>query len=185
MVRGSRSRGETDWSAFCIGRLIDLTFVIRNTCHTENTDTVADPGFPRGGANPKSRESTYYPAKFTWKLHENEENYTEGGGRASKLFLCKSAAANLSQYKVTWDTILTWIIISKSCIAFSQALQSYLLLDKYHCYFSYIYLIFNKNWRIVCNLFGGCCMSQLEAEFLSWVWIQTTGDFLIAASFPP
>ena len=32
--------------------------------------------FP-GGTNPKSGVSTYYLAKFSRKLHENEENWTE------------------------------------------------------------------------------------------------------------
>ena len=39
----------------------------------------ADPGFPWGGANTKG--VTYYSAKFSWKLHGNEENLTEGQGR--------------------------------------------------------------------------------------------------------
>ena len=42
-------------------------------------------GGGRGGA------PTYYLAKLTRKLHENEENWTEGKGGASKILLCKSA----------------------------------------------------------------------------------------------
>ena len=38
---------------------------------------MEDPGFLKsGGANPKGRVSTYYMAKFSQKLHENEENMT-------------------------------------------------------------------------------------------------------------
>ena len=43
--------------------------------------TVADPGFPRGGgANPKGGVPTYYLAKFSRKLHENEEILGQRGG---------------------------------------------------------------------------------------------------------
>ena len=46
---------------------------------------VADPGFPRrGGANPRGggRQHTIL-TNFSQKLHENEENLTQRGGRAS------------------------------------------------------------------------------------------------------
>ena len=61
--------------------------------------TVADPGFPRGGgANSRGRggEPTYDFAKFSKKLHEIERIWTPvggGGGRASKILLCRSATA--------------------------------------------------------------------------------------------
>ena len=36
--------------------------------------SVADPGFPRGGgAKPRGGAPTYYLANFSQKLHENEE----------------------------------------------------------------------------------------------------------------
>ena len=54
--------------------------------------TVADPGFPRGGgANSPGGASTYDFAKFSQKLHEIERIWTPRGGRASKIFLCRSA----------------------------------------------------------------------------------------------
>ena len=47
-------------------------------------NAVADPGFPRrGGANPREGAPTYYLTNFSQKLHENEENFTQRGGRAS------------------------------------------------------------------------------------------------------
>ena len=47
-----------------------------------NADSVADPGFPRGGgANPPGRRvSTYDFAKCSQKLHEIERIWTGGGG---------------------------------------------------------------------------------------------------------
>ena len=47
---------------------------------------MADPGFPRGGsANPKGGGGapTYDLAKFSRKLHENEEILGRGGARPS------------------------------------------------------------------------------------------------------
>ena len=47
-----------------------------------NTSSVADPGFPRGGgANPTrwGGAQTYYLAKFSQKLHENEEILSQRG----------------------------------------------------------------------------------------------------------
>ena len=47
----------------------------------QNPATVADPGFPRGGgANHKGGAPTYYLAKFSRKLHENEEILGQRGG---------------------------------------------------------------------------------------------------------
>ena len=41
---------------------------------TKLLNTVADPGFPRGGGtNPKGGVPTYYLINFSRKLHENEE----------------------------------------------------------------------------------------------------------------
>ena len=48
---------------------------------------------------------TYYLAKFRQKLHENEENWTEGGGTASKILLCRSAPGKVGK-KLTWDLSL-------------------------------------------------------------------------------
>ena len=50
---------------------------------------AADPEFPRGGAKPKGGTPTYYFAKNFRKLHENEENCTEG----FKMLLYRSATA--------------------------------------------------------------------------------------------
>ena len=48
-------------------------------------NSVADPGFPRGGgANRKGGAPTYYLANFSRKLHENEE-ILGGGGVPVKL----------------------------------------------------------------------------------------------------
>ena len=61
------------------------------------TFTSVDPGFPRGGtvgAKPKGGAPTYYLAKFGQKLHENEENWTEGD--AFKILLCRSATVYVS-----------------------------------------------------------------------------------------
>ena len=41
---------------------------------------VADPGIPRGGANPRPGALTYYSTNFPLKLHENEE-ILAGGAR--------------------------------------------------------------------------------------------------------
>ena len=59
---------------------------------------VADPGFPRGGgANSPGGGGgapTYDFAKISQKLHEIERIWTpRGGGRASKILLCRSATA--------------------------------------------------------------------------------------------
>ena len=43
--------------------------------------TVADPGFPRGGANPRRRSQHITCHTFCLKLHENERNWTERGRR--------------------------------------------------------------------------------------------------------
>ena len=53
-----------------------------------NVNPVADPGFPGGrGAreSPTSevRVKNYYLANFLRKLHENERNWTGGGGEYS------------------------------------------------------------------------------------------------------
>ena len=48
-------------------------------------NTVADPGFPRGGgANSPGGAPTYEIAKFSEKLHEIERIWTPGGGRVSR-----------------------------------------------------------------------------------------------------
>ena len=54
---------------------------------------VADPGFPRGGgANSPGGAPTYDFVKISQKLHEIERIWTPGGGgRASKILLCRSA----------------------------------------------------------------------------------------------
>ena len=39
-----------------------------------------DPGFPRVASTRKAGTPTYYLAKISWKLHENEEKLT-GGAR--------------------------------------------------------------------------------------------------------
>ena len=36
---------------------------------------------PKGAPTPKVGEPTYYLAKYSWKLHENEENWAEKRGR--------------------------------------------------------------------------------------------------------
>ena len=41
---------------------------------------VSDPVFPRGGANPKWGTPTYYSAKFSRTLPENENNGPRRGG---------------------------------------------------------------------------------------------------------
>ena len=52
---------------------------------------MADPGFPRGGgANSPGGAPTYDFAKISQKLHEIERICTPGGGRASKILLCRS-----------------------------------------------------------------------------------------------
>ena len=55
---------------------------------------VADLGFPRGGGtnSPGGGAPTYDFAKFSQKLHEIERIWAPGGGgRASKILLCRSA----------------------------------------------------------------------------------------------
>ena len=42
--------------------------------------------FQNGGAKTKARAPTYYLAKFRRKLHENEENLTEGRGTRTKFY---------------------------------------------------------------------------------------------------
>ena len=49
--------------------------------------SVADPGFPRGGgANPPGGAPTYDFAKFSQKLHEIERIWTPRGGGARPKF---------------------------------------------------------------------------------------------------
>ena len=43
----------------------------------------------QGGVN-LNEEATYYLAKFSWKLHENEENWAKRVG-TSNMCLCRSA----------------------------------------------------------------------------------------------
>ena len=43
---------------------------------------MADPGFPRGGANPRGWDANYL-TNFSRKLHENEEILARGSGHAS------------------------------------------------------------------------------------------------------
>ena len=46
------------------------------------------------GAKLKCSMPTHYLAKFSWKLHENEENFTEmTEGHSSKMLLCRPATA--------------------------------------------------------------------------------------------
>ena len=53
-------------------------------CPPPTTSSVADPGFPRGGApTPEGGAPTYYLANFSRKLHENKEILGPRGGRAS------------------------------------------------------------------------------------------------------
>ena len=59
--------------------------------------SVADPGFPRGGAPTHQGAPTYDFAKISQKLHEIERIWTPGGGRASKILLCRSATAPMTQ----------------------------------------------------------------------------------------
>ena len=49
-------------------------------CETHTTFSVADPGFPRGGAPTLRGAPTYDFAKFSQKLHEIERIWTRGGG---------------------------------------------------------------------------------------------------------
>ena len=56
------------------------------------TETVADPGFPRGGgANPQGGAPRYDFIKFSQKLHEIKENSAPRGGRASPVPPLRSA----------------------------------------------------------------------------------------------
>ena len=59
------------------------SFVLPNfVLFTEAHNTVADPGFPRGGgANSPGGTPTYDFAKFSPKLHEIERIWTPGGVR--------------------------------------------------------------------------------------------------------
>ena len=64
------------------------------------------------GTNPRGMP-TYYMVKISWKLHENEENRTGGGGRASTVLLCISTSGflcQMSQRDNMWTTNLnSWI----------------------------------------------------------------------------
>ena len=54
------------------------------------TWTVADLGFPRGGANPKRGDVNLLYGQIFSKLHENEKNWTEGP--ASEILPCRPDA---------------------------------------------------------------------------------------------
>ena len=79
---------------------------------------MADPGFPRGGANSPGVEGapTYDFAKFFQKLDEIERIWTpEGEGPASKILLCRSATVTLPHILFQG---------SKECLEFWQMLSS-------------------------------------------------------------
>ena len=53
---------------------------------------------PRRGRQLSGGAPTYDFAKFSQKLHEIERIWTPGGGRASKILLCRSATADHVQH---------------------------------------------------------------------------------------
>ena len=73
----------------------------RYTLQNINNNTVADPGFPRGGgANSPGGAPTYDFVKNSQKLREIERIWApgEGEGRTSKILLCRSATVILHNY---------------------------------------------------------------------------------------
>ena len=56
-----------------------ISFAAELSLLAEST-SGANPEFPRWGRQPQRGMSTYYLAKFSWKLHANEEILT-GGAR--------------------------------------------------------------------------------------------------------
>ena len=64
-------------------------------------DTVADPGFLRGSANPKG-EGVCASLLFGQIFQENEENWPEREGLTSEICLCGSASEIDYQVKVRY-----------------------------------------------------------------------------------
>ena len=76
------------------GTLQGVFMILRVTFSAGRDKSVADQGFPRGGANPGGGVPTYYLANFSGKLHENEEILDRG--RAS---LAPPRSATANKYK--------------------------------------------------------------------------------------
>ena len=53
-----------------------------NYFHSSMCEAVADPGFPSGGGGARQPQPIIWP-NFSWKLHENERNWTKRWGFAS------------------------------------------------------------------------------------------------------
>ena len=91
------------WTRTCFSIEADIKWIIiyrwvhNLVSHQQigHLTSVADPGFPRGGgANSPGGAPTYDFAKISQKLHEIERIWAPGGGRASKILLCRSATGH-------------------------------------------------------------------------------------------
>ena len=82
----------------------NVIYFIKHSVSKKTNQRITNQGliqdFPEGDANPKGGAPTNYSARFSWKLHKNQENWTEG---VSKISLCISATAN----EFLWWTINT------------------------------------------------------------------------------
>ena len=78
---------------------------------------MADPGFPRGGGanSPGGGAPTYNFAKISQKLHEMERIWTPGGGggRASKILLCRSTTGRVSKSVVKENELFIYQYVLK------------------------------------------------------------------------
>ena len=79
--------------------------------------SVADPGFPRGGGtnSPGGRQHTILP-KIPKNCMKLKEFGPPGGGRASKILLCRSATAfNVTKNPNIWMHALQYVCNKYTC----------------------------------------------------------------------
>ena len=68
----------------CQNKTDSLHLMISPIKHVLLQESVTDPGFPTGGANPKMEVPTYYLTNLFRKLHENIEILGQKGGRVNR-----------------------------------------------------------------------------------------------------
>ena len=106
----------------------------------------------QSGTNPKGGDTNLLFGQISWKLHENEEKFTGGGG-ASKIWLCRSAPNCNEMNRVCFALVVYWL----NRIAYEFLLWST------HGIFNVSISLVEKHW----NLFVPCSLSYLHSFFLS------------------
>ena len=62
-----------------------------------------------GGARTQKRALTYYSAKFSQKLHENEKNWTDIGEEARPKFCYVDPELSLVKHLMLLRSLLAWV----------------------------------------------------------------------------